>query len=104
MGLTVEQRRKNGRDKPYAVKYWGLGNEIDGPWQLGHKNAEVLFAVYARYIPNRTRRDGSAFAARMGGHAGGEGSQGVVCQYGADLILWHYFGGRRGSFLGMKSR
>jgi len=34
---------------------------------LGHKNAEVLFQVYARYIPNRTRRDGSAFAARMVG-------------------------------------
>ncbi|MDP2998508.1 MAG: alpha-L-arabinofuranosidase C-terminal domain-containing protein [Bryobacterales bacterium] len=33
-------RRKNGREKPYGVKYWGLGNEIDGPWQLGHKNAE----------------------------------------------------------------
>jgi alpha-N-arabinofuranosidase len=34
------QRRKNGREKPWGVKYWGLGNEIDGPWQLGHKNAE----------------------------------------------------------------
>ena len=36
----ADQRRKNGREKPYNVKYWGLGNEIDGPWQLGHKNAE----------------------------------------------------------------
>ena len=33
-------RRKNGRDKPFKVKYWGLGNEIYGKWQLGHKNAE----------------------------------------------------------------
>ena len=33
-------RRKNGRDKPFQVKYWGLGNEIYGKWQLGHKNAE----------------------------------------------------------------
>jgi len=33
-------RRKNGREQPYKVKIWGLGNEIDGPWQLGHKNAE----------------------------------------------------------------
>ncbi len=42
-------RRQNGRDKPYNVKYWGLGNEIDGPWQLGHKNAEdyVKFALEA---------------------------------------------------------
>jgi len=36
----ADQRRRNGRDKPYGVKYWGLGNEIDGPWQLGHKNAD----------------------------------------------------------------
>jgi alpha-N-arabinofuranosidase len=36
----ADQRRKNGHDAPYNVKYWGLGNEIDGPWQLGHKNAE----------------------------------------------------------------
>jgi alpha-N-arabinofuranosidase len=45
----AQQRRKNGRDKPYGVKYWGLGNEIDGPWQLGHKNAEdyVKFALEA---------------------------------------------------------
>ena len=34
------QRRKNGREQPYKVKYWALGNEIDGPWQLGNKTAE----------------------------------------------------------------
>src|SRR5580704_14256350 len=45
----ADLRRKNGRDAPYNVKYWGLGNEIDGPWQLGHKNAEeyAKFAVEA---------------------------------------------------------
>jgi alpha-N-arabinofuranosidase len=36
----ADQRRKNGRAEPWKVKYWALGNEIDGPWQLGHKNAE----------------------------------------------------------------
>ncbi len=45
----ADQRRKNGHDAPYNVKYWGLGNEIDGPWQLGHKSAEeyAKFAVEA---------------------------------------------------------
>jgi alpha-N-arabinofuranosidase len=45
----ADQRRKNGREEPYKVKYWGLGNEIDGPWQLGHKSAEdyAKFAVEA---------------------------------------------------------
>jgi alpha-L-arabinofuranosidase len=33
-------RRKNGNEKPFNVKYWALGNEIDGPWQMGQKSAE----------------------------------------------------------------
>lgn len=28
-------RRKNGHEKPYGVKTWYLGNEMDGPWQIG---------------------------------------------------------------------
>jgi len=33
-------RAKNGHPEPYGIKYWGLGNEMDGEWQIGHKNAE----------------------------------------------------------------
>ncbi|MBS1231456.1 MAG: alpha-L-arabinofuranosidase [Bacteroidetes bacterium] len=42
-------RRKYGNEKPFNVKYWALGNEIDGPWQLGQKSAEdyVKFALEA---------------------------------------------------------
>ncbi len=36
----ADLRRRHGRDAPYGVTYWALGNEIDGPWQMGHKNAE----------------------------------------------------------------
>ncbi|MCR2800080.1 alpha-N-arabinofuranosidase [Microbacterium sp. zg-Y818] len=36
----TRQRRANGRDEPFAVKMWCLGNEMDGPWQLGHRNAD----------------------------------------------------------------
>jgi alpha-N-arabinofuranosidase len=32
-------RRKNGHPEPYNVRYWGLGNEIYGSWQAGHKTA-----------------------------------------------------------------
>ncbi|KAG9686070.1 family 51 glycoside hydrolase, partial [Aureobasidium melanogenum] len=34
-------RRKNGRDKPYNVKYWALGNEMWGPWQVGQMTKEA---------------------------------------------------------------
>jgi alpha-L-arabinofuranosidase len=33
-------RRKYGNEQPFNVQYWSLGNEIDGPWELGQKNAE----------------------------------------------------------------
>ena len=36
----AELRKKHGFAEPYNVKYWALGNEMDGPWQMGHMNAE----------------------------------------------------------------
>jgi alpha-L-arabinofuranosidase len=32
-------RRKNGIAEPYKVEHWCLGNEMDGPWQIGHMTA-----------------------------------------------------------------
>ena len=32
-------RRKHGYAEPYHVKHWCLGNEMDGPWQIGHITA-----------------------------------------------------------------
>lgn len=38
--------------------------------QLGHTTTEMLFRVYARYVPNLTRRDGSAFERLISGVMG----------------------------------
>lgn len=35
-----ELRKKHGYDKPHGIKLWCLGNEMDGPWQIGHKTAD----------------------------------------------------------------
>ena len=32
-------RRKNGSRDPHNVRVWCLGNEMDGPWQIGHRTA-----------------------------------------------------------------
>ena len=37
---TTRLRKQNGRADPWKVTYWGLGNEMDGPWQMGHRSAE----------------------------------------------------------------
>lgn len=33
-------RIKNGQKEPWNCRMWCLGNEMDGPWQVGHKSAE----------------------------------------------------------------
>ena len=35
-----DRRRQNGLEKPFGIKTWCLGNEMDGNWQMGRKTAE----------------------------------------------------------------
>ena len=35
----ADLRRAHGYEKPHGVKFWCLGNEMDGPWQMEHKTA-----------------------------------------------------------------
>jgi alpha-N-arabinofuranosidase len=36
-GVTyADLRASHGYKEPHDVKYWCLGNEMDGPWQIGH--------------------------------------------------------------------
>jgi len=32
-------RRAHGYEQPHGIKYWCLGNEMDGPWQIGQLQA-----------------------------------------------------------------
>lgn len=43
----ADMRAANGSVKPHAVKLWCLGNEMDGPWQLGHVPADQ-YAIRAQ--------------------------------------------------------
>ncbi len=40
----ADLRVAHGYPQPHGIKYWCLGNEMDGPWQIGHLDA----AAYAR--------------------------------------------------------
>lgn len=33
-------RKEHGYERPHMIKTWSLGNEMDGPWQMGQKTAE----------------------------------------------------------------
>src|ERR1700722_3381434 len=43
----ADLRIANGSKKPHDIKLWCLGNEMDGPWQIGHVTAE-MYAVNAQ--------------------------------------------------------
>ena len=58
-------RRSHGVDQPYGVNMWCLGNEMDGPWQIGHMEAKE----YGR-LADETSKAVKAF---------GKGIETVVC-------------------------
>ncbi|RMB61442.1 arabinosylfuranosidase ArfA [Tessaracoccus antarcticus] len=48
-GTALSQRRiDNGRTDPFGVTMWCLGNEMDGPWQLGHRSADDYGKIASR--------------------------------------------------------
>ena len=48
-GTTLsEQRIANGAKDPYNIRMWCLGNEMDGPWQIGHMSADSYGKLAAR--------------------------------------------------------
>jgi len=57
------RKRRPYQTRHTAATLWLAAGE-NPEWiarQMGHTTTEMLFRVYSRYVPNLTRRDGSAF-------------------------------------------
>ena len=59
----AQRRRDNGHPEPYGVRYWGLGNEMYGDWQVGAVSAE-------EYVRDRDPVGPGDQDARPAGQAG----------------------------------
>jgi integrase len=67
-------RRNPYQTRHTAATLW-LASGESPEWiakQMGHANTNMLFTVYSRYVPNLTRRDGSAFEAFLNQKMKGE--------------------------------
>jgi len=42
-------RRANGYAAPHNVRYWGIGNEVDGHWQIGYKTPEEYARAFTEF-------------------------------------------------------
>jgi alpha-N-arabinofuranosidase len=45
----VQLRHQHGLPEPHRIKYWGIGNEVDGPWQIGYKTPQEYARVCTEY-------------------------------------------------------
>ncbi len=64
----ADLRRKNGRDKPWKIKYWGVGNEN---WGCGGNMTPEYYAdLYKRYA-TYSRNYGDNHLFKVAGGAGG---------------------------------
>ncbi len=64
--LGIKKRRPY-QTRHTAATLW-LGSGENPEWiarQMGHSTTRMLFTIYSRYVPNLTRRDGSAFENLM---------------------------------------
>jgi alpha-L-arabinofuranosidase len=53
----AQQRRRYGREEPFDVIYWGLGNEMYGNWQVGQLAASEYVALASRWAKALRRAD-----------------------------------------------
>ncbi len=96
-------RKQNGQQQPWKVKYWGLGNEMDGPWQMGHRSAEDYgkFALEAAKLMKWTDPDVKLIAAGSSNFGPGSDWTGwnrTVLEYlkrHADYLSLHMYVGNR---------
>ncbi|HVW86219.1 MAG TPA: alpha-L-arabinofuranosidase C-terminal domain-containing protein [Bryobacteraceae bacterium] len=96
-------RKQNGRQQPWKVTYWGLGNEMDGPWQMGHRSAEDYgkFALEAAKLMKWTDPNIKLIAAGSSNYGAGSDWTGwnrTVLEYlkrHADYLSLHLYVGNR---------
>ncbi|WP_246222702.1 alpha-N-arabinofuranosidase [Phytoactinopolyspora limicola] len=53
----ADRRAANGRREPHGIRTWCLGNEMDGPWQIGHKTADEYGRLAAETARAMRRTD-----------------------------------------------
>lgn len=60
-------RAQNGHPEPYNVKYWDIGNEIFGEWEIGHSSAGDYAKRYLEFHRAMKEKDHSIICMVCGG-------------------------------------
>jgi alpha-N-arabinofuranosidase len=74
----ARQRRGNGHAEPYRVRYWALGNELYGKWQVGGMSAEEYVATATTWARAIRRLDPGAVLVSCGNNGWSDWDQTVI--------------------------
>ncbi len=93
-------RAANGNPEPYRVKYWGIGNEMYGSWQLGHMPLEKYVVKNNQFFEAMKKVDPSILLVAVG--EVGRWSEGMLthCADHMDLISEHFYRGSQPGLYG----
>lgn len=96
-----KRRAANGHPQPYGVKYWGIGNEVWGPWQIGTTSAKEYARRLARFSTAMKKADPSIKLIAVGNNPlsdaaddpAAEWNQVVLKENGQDFdyLSWHIY-------------
>ena len=84
-------RAANGNPNPYQVKYWGIGNEMYGDWQIGHMPVEQYAEKHNQFVDAFRKFDPSIKVIAVG--AVGKWDDVIMrqCAEHMDLISEHFY-------------
>jgi len=63
------KRAANGHPEPWRVKYWDVGNEMYGHWQMGHMDRDQYYVKHNLFVDAMRAVDPSIYIAAPGGFA-----------------------------------
>src|SRR5437867_382731 len=81
-------RRRHGYAEPYRVRYWGLGNEMYGGWQIGNLNAHDYVKKARAFAMEMKRTDPSIQLIGCGQNGWSEWDE-IVLSGLAELVDFH---------------
>ncbi len=93
-------RAKNGHPQPYRVKWWGVGNEMYGKWQLGHIPLDNYVARHNQFAEAMRAADPTIKLIAVG--AVGPWSEGMMkyCADHMDMVSEHFYCGEKKDLVG----
>ncbi len=90
------RRSSNGRDEPWDVKYWGIGNETWGHWEAGHSDADTYGTSLSVWAKAMRRQDPTIKILGVGSEEGNDRAwdSAVLSKAGQDidLLTVHMYG------------